>query len=514
MSVVLYSEDEIFGFAMGYFTTAFPSMDLTDRGYFGLLARAVAQVLVLGQYGIEQADRDGTPAYQQAADGTVRSKCSTEALDGWAFVFGLPSGTPGVYGRGIATISTGGRAIPTGTAGTLVLAGTLGVDSTGLITVKTTADVTLNGPPNTNLVPIVSVTTGAAANLPVGATITWLTPPVGLDATVKLTSALTGGADSESDSNLVARIIRRIQNPPRGGTAADYRAWLEEAVDANGLALGIVRCYTYPLRSGLNTVDNVITVAGSGPGRQPGPATRAAAQAYLNSKKPVTAVANVFQPYIDPVSALRIYVRVVPSTGKNGTYLYDWNDGGTPTGITASTTNTITCAAVPPSLQLAVTAGQRPRVQMQITRAGASPKPYQARVLSIAGTTLTLDRNFDFLPVNGQDLFYAGSAVVDFIATNLLAYVDSLGPSVQSGFADTNDPWESTVSINRIVDVCLESRDTDGTRLLSDIPAGTGVFIGIGAGALAANSYTPRDVGTGIELPYLRSGGILVVKNP
>ncbi len=514
MAVVLYSEDQIYQAALGYFTALFPGADLTDRGYFGLVARAFAQVVVLAQYGIEQADNDGTPAYQQASDGTVRSKCSSAALDAWAFVFGLPSGTPGIYGRHVATISTGGLAFPTGTAGTIVLAGTTAVDSTGQVTVKTTANVTLNGPPNTNSVPFVSVTTGSAANLPIGAVLTWVSPPAGLNATVTLTSALTGAVDVESDSDLVARIIRRIQNPPRGGTAADYRAWTEESVDANGASNGIVRGYVYPLRSGLGSVDVVATVAGSGASRRPGAATITAVQNYVNTKKPVTATVTIFPPFINPLAAIRVFVLVVPSTAKNGTYLFDWNDLGASSPIVSHTATSVTTAAVPPSLALAVAAGSKPRIQMQITRAGATPQPYQARVLSIVGTTLNLDTTFTFAPVDGVDQFYAGGSVVGPVADSIVAYIDSLGPSTQSGFADPNDPWQSTVSVSRLVEVCLDTRDTDGTSVLADIPSPNGVQIGVGAGSYTSTSYVPKDVGLGIELPYLRAGGILVTKAP
>jgi hypothetical protein len=512
MAVRLYSEDEIFAITLGYFSVLFPGEDLSEFGYFGLMARAFAQVAVLCQYGIEQADNDGTPAYQQAADGTVRSKCSTEALDAWAFVFGLPSGVPGIYGRRGATISTGGSGIPTGTAGTLVPAGTLAVDSTGQVTVKTTAAVTLVGTPNTASVPFVSVTTGAAANLPALSTLTWESPPAGLGASVILTSALTGAADRESDSDLVARIIRRIQSPPRGGTAADFRAWTEESTDSNGASNGIVRAYVYPLRSGLGSVDTVVTVKGSGTSRVPGAATITAVQAYLNTKKPVTATAKVFPPFCDPLAALRIYVRVIPNPGKNGLYQYDYDDLNTPYVIQSHTVNTITLVGVAANLAAAVAAGAKPRIQISLSAAGASPKPYQLRVVSIAANTLTLDRNLPFAPVDGTDFFFAGGSVVDIIAQRILDYVDSLGPSIQSGTADLQDPWSSTVSVSKLVDVCFESRDTDGTALVADMISPNAVQIAVGAGFLTPVSYVPRDIGTGIELAYLKSGGISVVK--
>lgn len=516
MAITLYTEDALFDAALGYFRIAFPGVDLSDRSFFGLLARAFAQCMVLAQYQILEADQDSVPAYQQDADGTIRSRCSAQALDAWAFVFGLPSGTPGIFGRRGASVSTGGIGTPAVTApAVLVPAGTQATDPTGQIVVQTTAAVTLNGPPNTLPVQFVSVTTGAAANLPSGTRLTWIAPPAGLASTVALSSPLKGAEDVETDSELVARLLRRIQQPPRGGTAADYRVWAEDSVDPNGASLNIFRAYVYALRSGLGSVDVVVTYEGSGLGRQPPAGEIAKVQAALNRVRPITAAVFVRAPYMPASNALRLRVTATPSTAKNGLYSWDYDDSGPGNSlITAHTANTVTCVTVPAGLQAAFAAGRRPRIQVIISTAGASPLPFVARVINIVGNVLTLDTPFVVQPTDAVDYFWAGGALVTPIATRIQAYIDSLGPSRQSGFADPNDAWEDTVLLERITDVVMETRDADGTRMVIATPGfgGKSVQIAVGSGLWANAPFQPRDIGFGIELAYLRGGGIEVLQ--
>ncbi|MFO0578706.1 MAG: baseplate J/gp47 family protein [Polyangia bacterium] len=514
MAIRLYSEDEILSLALGHFAALFPGVDLSDRGYFGLLARAFAQTVVLAQYAIEQAADDSVPAYQQDADGNVRSRCSSAALDAWAFVFGLPSGRPGVYGRRGATVSTGGLGTPSGTAGVLIPAGTQATDPTSQLVVQTVAAVTLNGPPNTLPVQFVSVTEGAKANLPAGTVLTWIAPPVGLASTVVLSAPLRGAEDAESDSELVARLLRRIQQPPRGGTAADYRAWTEESVDSSGGSLNIFRAFVFPLRDGLGSVTVVPTYEGSGTGRQPPAGEIAKVQAALNRLRPITATVFVRAPYMPAANALRVRVTASPSSAKNGLYLWDYDDGGISTGFTAHTANSLTCTTVPAGLQAAFAAGRKPRIQVIISTPGASTLPFVARVINIVGNVLTLDTPFAVQPTDGVDYFWAGGALVTPIAARIQAYIDSLGPSRQSGFADPNDAWEDTVLLERITDVVMETRDADGTRMVLSTPGfgGKSVQIAVGSGLWSGAPYQPRDIGFGIELAYLRGGGIEVLQ--
>jgi hypothetical protein len=516
MPTTVYTEEQWFNATIAAFTAQFPTADLSDRGYFGLQARCLAQAGSLISQSIKDVDNESPPAYDQDADGNIRSRCSSAALDAWAFTFGLPSGVAGIYGRRGATISTGGASVPTGTAATLVPAGTQAADSTGQIIVETSAAVTLDGPPNTQPALFVSVTTGSAANLPVGSVLTWLAPPVGLDPTVTLTTKLSGAEDQETDTELVARLLRRIQTPPRGGTAADYRAWTEESVNLITLApLGIERAYVYPQRSGLGSVDVVPLQAGEGATRIPGAATLLKVLAYVNTKRPITATVNIIRAKADATNALRIRVRLTPSPAKNGTYLFDWDDFGIDNQIVAfnSGAKTIDCF-MPLALKTAVDNGEQPRIQIILRSPLATVQPYQARVVDyVAGApdTMVLDVFPDVDPVTVAplDYFYAGGGVVSSVADRILAYVDSLGPSRQSGFADDYDAWETDVTLANITDIVMDTRDSDGTKMIYDIPnlATTGVTISVGGGAFNPTSYTPQDIGFGIDLPFLRKGG-------
>ncbi len=505
--VTVYTEEELFNSALGYFRLTFPGLDLSDNGFLGLLARDFARFFVLAQQEILQTGNDSVPAYQQDADGQIRSKCSSEALDAWAFVFGLPSGTPGVYGRRGPTIATGGIGVPLTTlAPIVILAGSQANDSTGQVVVQTTANLTTNGPPNNLPIQFVSVSTGTAANLPAGSVLTWTSPPVGLLPSVTLTSGLTGanptptswrGAYGGSSSPHGAG------PPPTTAPGARKRPTRTEPRS------GCSAATDSPSGAGWDRSIWSAPTGGAGLGRKP-PATEIAkAQTYLNRVRPVTATVNCMAPGM-PTG---IRVRVKPNTANTGAYLYDWDDGAAFTFITAATANTVTCAVVPAGLGAALVAGQKPRIQVIVSAPGAGPIPFVARVISIGGTTLTLDRSFTVLPIPGFDYFYAGSSSVTPIAERIRDYVDSLGPSRISGYGDPNDAWEDTVLLERIADVVLETRDADGTRMVLAMPGygATAVRIGVGLAAFAAAPYRPNDLlATPPELAYLRDGGIEV----
>lgn len=518
MSITLPSEDTVYQYFIQLFQAQNATWDLSDKSFFGLTARAMAQGTMLLMESVYDADRDSVPAYAQDSDGTQLSNCSSAALDAWAITYGLPSGVSGVYGRKGAIGSSGGVGTPTcSIGGTLIAAGTQLVDATGNVTVQTTAAITTDGPPNTVAVSLESVTTGSAANLPAGTVLTWVAPPVGVSSTMTLTTGLSGGQDRESDGDLLARILFRLQNPPRGGTAADYRYWAEASTDAaqNNKSNNILRAYVFPLRSGLGSVDVMPLVSGEGTSRKPGSAVLAAVLTYLNSVRPVTASVNVISAYMPSTLALRIRVRVTPADK----YPYDWDDGGTATTITAINAGAKTLSCVmPAALKAAVDVGAKPRVQVIISTTGASPKPVQARVISyVAGApdVMTLETwPFTVNPTAGTDYFWAGGPVVDPAAAAILAMVEALGPSRQSGYADPFDTWEYTVSLSRVCDSVMDVRDTDGTAMISTIPnlATTGITIAVGAGAFNPTDYSPKDVLGDCELAFLREGGIEIVK--
>lgn len=69
--------------------------------------------------------------------------------------------------------------------------------------------------------------TGEIGNTDVGATLTPLTPLVGVSGFVVDTGGLIGGKPAESDDSFRQRILFHKQNPPHGGSPAEYVEWAQ-----------------------------------------------------------------------------------------------------------------------------------------------------------------------------------------------------------------------------------------------------------------------------------------------
>lgn len=517
MSIRVYTEEELRLAGLGNHRIAFPDKDLSDAGFLGLTSQAEAQGLVLIQDEIRQADNDACPAFQVDNDGEARSKTSPDALDRWAFTTGLPTEVDGIYGRRQATIATGGAAVPTANAGGIVIPdGSLLTDSTGQVIYQTVGATTTDGPPNTAPISIISVTKGAQANQSAGARLTFSAPPAGVDPDVTLVSPLRRGQDRENEVQLLLRLLDRFQKPRKGGTARDFRDWSEAATDEYGALLGVDRCYMYPHLAGLGTVTGVLTTAGSGAARFFNAA--ADVRTYVDTKRPICSTYYATGAAFPADQALTIIVYVEPSLAK---YEYDWYDG--PVAVDSATSTTVVINTIVfDALQGAIDAQKKPRIQVQVSTTGATGLPVQKRVASYqknvpaAGkTTLTLVSGETFSPVpTAGDFIWPGGPVVDPIAAKLLAYVDGLGPSRISGYADEADPWEDKVAIARLVQVALNTKDNDGTPLIKNTPRiGTeGAKIAVGSGLAAAVDFQPLHRFSTPEVAWVKNGGIVVMR--
>ncbi|GEO28150.1 hypothetical protein AAC03nite_39350 [Alicyclobacillus acidoterrestris] len=144
--------------------------------------------------------------------------------------------------------------------GTVTLIGTGAVNAGDLVEtqggiqfqITTTTDITTSGD-----VPIQAVVAGAAGNVPAG-TITLF--PVTLSGFTAVTNAnpTKGGADEESDSDLLQRYYDYVQNPPTSGNKSEYFNW---AIGFQGVGGANV----LPLWNGNNTVKVVVVGADKQP---------------------------------------------------------------------------------------------------------------------------------------------------------------------------------------------------------------------------------------------------------
>lgn len=515
MAAIFPTEQEVFEAAIGYFQVAHrdPITGLAPpvgpNDFLGQQARALSGLIGEVLTAAQGADYDAVPGTYTDATGVTRTRNSTAALDNWAYVLGVPSSTPGTYGRLAAQAARNGGATAYGTGGTVVATDAQLTDPSGQITVKLRTGFTMPGG-GSQAVIIDAVTTGTAGNLPAGTILRWSSPPPGLNSTVTLTTALSDGFDVETDVALALRIVARLLSPPKGGTCADIREWVITAEDSAGLLLGFVDAACYPLRDGVGSVDVVGLLGGSGQARDPGATKAAQLQAWLDKKRIATDTIRVVRPRFKSGEELTIAIEIHPSTD----YDFEWSDAVGTTLVVSGTSGATTLVTDQnpqrASLRTAVDNGEKPRIAINIA---GTPTPFVSRVTAYSGANLTLETALPATLAGGETVWPAGGATAT-VAAAILAYVDSAGPA-RGAYADPLDPWEDNISIGRIAEVALSARDSaSGDRVCvwaPDVGVGTGCTIKIGAGAASGNDFFLYDnvPGQGPQLPEVKA---IVVK--
>lgn len=201
----------------------------------------------------------------------------SSSLARWASIWGITR---------VAAEFASGEITITGTDGVFIPSGTEFVSSDG-VTFVTTEDATISG--STVVVGIRASSAGADGNAALGTVLTFSSPIVGAETEATVTSEIAGGADEESDDSLRARLLDRIQNPPLGGTKADYETWANEVA-------GVTRAWAVPRLLGEGTVGIYIVNDDDEEDIIPPDSTVKAVSAYIETKKPVTASHYVFAP--------------------------------------------------------------------------------------------------------------------------------------------------------------------------------------------------------------------------
>lgn len=202
-------------------------------------------------------------------------------------------------GRKAASYATGHITV-SGTNGTTVPAGTVFKRADG-ISYSTLADGTVAG--GSAVIEVVSDLAGQAVNADAGTALTIDSPIVGINAAATASTALSGGADVESDDALRERLLARIQQTPRGGARHDYVTWALEVP-------GVTRAWCYPLEQGDGTVtvrfmrdDDATAIPDAG--------EVATVQAYIEPLIPVGSQLYVVAPVAAPIA---FHIQVTPAT--------------------------------------------------------------------------------------------------------------------------------------------------------------------------------------------------------
>lgn len=215
-----------------------------------------------------------------------------EHLDRWASIWGIT--------RKVAVAASGPVTL-TGVAGSIVSAATVLARSDGAeFTVN--ADTTLvGGSANAN---VTAALAGAAGNTAAASALSFVTPVAGVSTTATVAAAaIVNGSDTETDTSLRERLVARIQDVPQGGADFDYVNWAKEVS-------GVTRAWVYPQELGAGTV-TVRFVRDDDASPIPDAAEVAAVQAYIDARRPVTAVVAVVAPTAVP---LNFTIAVTPNT--------------------------------------------------------------------------------------------------------------------------------------------------------------------------------------------------------
>lgn len=150
---------------------------------------------------------------------------------------------------------------------------------------------------------------GASGNKTPGTSLTLIDEVAGLDSewTVDGDPAdgpIGGGADEETDEALVERIEFTAQNPPGGGTRADFERWAREA------NAGVGRAWAYAGLSGPGTVD-IFFIRSDPDSPIPDNTLVDVVKDYVRARAPLMAKVGVSAPVAWPID---ITVAIKPNT--------------------------------------------------------------------------------------------------------------------------------------------------------------------------------------------------------
>jgi uncharacterized phage protein gp47/JayE len=184
----------------------------------------------------------------------------------------------GTTGRKLATLSQGQVTLTGGAVAPQAMQLSRGVGGGGIVLYETLVQATVSG---SAAVAVRAIDNGSIGNADAGDVLQVVNPPPGLDSTATVI-VMEGGTDDETDDELRARVLRRIRNPPMGGSQADYEAW--------ALAVpGVTRAWAAPEQgTGTITVRFLMDDLRASDNGWPTPADVQTVAAYIDKMRPVT----------------------------------------------------------------------------------------------------------------------------------------------------------------------------------------------------------------------------------
>lgn len=201
-----------------------------------------------------------------------------EFLNRWGAIWGVT--------RKPASKATG-NIIITGDNGTVIPAGTEFQRSDEVLFVSLSEQTISSG---TATVEVEAETVGINGNTEDGSILSLTSPITGADSEATVDGdSLTGGADSETDSSYLARLLDRIQQPPHGGNKNDYKQWALQVE-------GVTRAWVYPQELGVGGVTVRFMMDDTYDDGIPESGDVDTVQEYIEERRPVTADVTVVAP--------------------------------------------------------------------------------------------------------------------------------------------------------------------------------------------------------------------------
>ena len=211
---------------------------------------------------------------RRLAEDLMPDTAQADALERHADVWGVTR-LPATAAAGSVTF--------TGTNGTSLPIGVELRSAANAVFVTTAAATIASG---TATVAVRASIAGGAGNIDAAAVLQLVAPIAGVlpQSAIVAAGGIVGGADTEGDDALRARLLARIRQRPHGGAAFDYEAWAREA------SAEVAHVAVYGNWAGLGTVGVVIGMRGP---RAPTSPEIAAIAAYIAPLRPVTADVQV-----------------------------------------------------------------------------------------------------------------------------------------------------------------------------------------------------------------------------
>lgn len=244
--------------------------DITSRidGGVPALRRSIFGALSKGLAGLAH----GLYSYLQSRSvQSVPYTATGSDLEGWATLFGVTRGAASVASGLVRFAGDPGRTIAAGSTLTSADGFEYSIDAPLLISGSGTVDGS-----------VTCLTPGAAGNLASSNILSFISAPIGINASAVVQApGLAGGMDAGDDEALRAALLQRIQNAPHGGSAADYIFWAKQVIN-------ISRAWVFPLYSGAGTVRVFVANDAYSGANLATAGDVLAAQSYIDSVKPVT----------------------------------------------------------------------------------------------------------------------------------------------------------------------------------------------------------------------------------